>query len=118
METLYTTNKISTLSKLANSLAIDSVHLKEVTCVFDASDVKRLCKSSIRYDMGKYSIGMENRSNMGTCPIWYTIKTDRYGKYVSLHCIDTNLLGLKDTKIYNQILSVFKNNVKSVSCTG
>jgi hypothetical protein len=116
METLYTTNKISTLSKLANSLAIDSLSLNSTS--FDASDVKRLCKSSIRYDMGKYSIGMENRSNMGTCPIWYTIKTDRYGKYVSLHCIDTNLLGLKDMKVYNHILSVFKNNVKSVSCTG
>lgn len=57
----------------------------------------------------------KNATNMGVCPIWYECRQDTLGKHIVLYCIDDSCLGdLGDEKIHDDIMAVFKSNIKSI----
>jgi len=110
---MNTLNKITTLNKLVNNLVIDSLFVDTNRNTLNESDIRRLCKQSIKYDLGRYDVTMKNKSNTAACPIWYVTRSDSNGKYIQLFCINEQQLNESDKAIYNQIIATFKNNVKS-----
>ena len=96
---------MKTLHRLASDISTESLFMSGGT--LHTEQIKAIFSKSWKYDNGKYSNEIKKNDLKEDIPIWYVSKSDKYGKYLQLRCVDTNILSTLEIATYNRIKEIW-----------